>query len=117
MDINIDKSITNLIHQMESNYVQVYSNYKLCCFYEKNHEQSLESDNLNRIKKTIGALYNNKILECDCYVDSCGPCHKFKEQVLKPLQIKAIQDARKRIIQGRRNKYIKELLADDPIDE
>lgn len=99
MDNNIDKSILNLIHQMKSNYIQLYSNYKLCYFYEKNYEQSLESDNLNRIKKTIEALYNNpKILECDYYINNYSGCNKFKEQVLKTLQRKVIKDIPQRII-------------------
>lgn len=111
---NIDKSIMNLVHQMENNYIQLYSNSKLCSFYEKHEQESLEDNNLHRIEKTIEDIYeHNELLNCD----SCSFYHSFREQVLKTLKIKAIKDARKRIIQGRRNKYIKELLADDPIDE
>lgn len=110
MDNNVDKSIMDLVHQMENKYVQVYSNYKLCSFYEKNEQQSLESNNLNRIEKTIEDIYkHNELINSDVFNFS----KEFKNQVLEPLNTKAVEDARQRIIQGRRNKYIKQLLSDD----
>lgn len=114
MNNNIDQSILNLVQQIEHKYIQIYSNYKLCSFYGKYGQESLENNNLNRLSQTIEDIYrHNKLLDCnDFNFDD-----EFQKQVLKKLNMKAITCARQCIIQGRRNKYIKELLADDPIDE
>lgn len=113
MNNNIDKSIINSVLQIENKYIQIYSYCKLCSFYEKYGQKSLENTNLNSLRQTIEDIYrHNRLLDCNDF-----NFDEFQEQVLKKLNMKAIVCARQCIIQGRRNKYIKELLADDPIDE
>jgi CRISPR/Cas system-associated endonuclease/helicase Cas3 len=115
--MSFEERLKSIQKQLEKDFIDFYSIYKLAQFYENSQRVYIEESNVKRVKSNLQMFFeqNNSLLEVPKEKENNEfgfPSKNYNAAIgkrLNQLKLEGIKQAQKYITQGKRNKYVKEM--------